>query len=106
MWSSIWLMALAEKVLEQVRLGFMTAPDTWLLPALCPSSCITRPTLHPREDCVAGRSRTRTRRSTRPRDRVAHDVHVGDPDDAAVDVLAREEVDGPAALRGERAALP
>merc|ERR1719321_206677 len=53
MWSSIWLMALAEKVLEQVRLGFMTAPDTWLLPALCPSSCITRPTLHPREDCVA-----------------------------------------------------
>merc|ERR1719191_910378 len=53
MWSSIWLMALAEKVLEQVRLGFMTAPDTWLLPALCPSSCITRPTLHPREDCAA-----------------------------------------------------
>merc|ERR1719248_473846 len=53
MWFSIWDMALAEKVLEHVRLGFITAPDTWLLPALCPSSCITRPTLHPREAWVA-----------------------------------------------------
>merc|ERR1719335_757165 len=46
MWSSIWPMARGWKVLEQVSQGFMTAPDTWPLPALCPSSCITRPTLH------------------------------------------------------------
>merc|ERR1719281_696050 len=45
MWSSIWPMALGGKVFEQ--------PRKWLLPALCPSSDITRPTLHPREGCVA-----------------------------------------------------
>merc|ERR1719486_899511 len=37
--------------------SFGTCPSMWFsiwpLPALCPSSCITRPTLHPREDCVA-----------------------------------------------------
>merc|ERR1719146_40071 len=120
----------------------MTAPDTWPLPALCPSSCITRPTLQPREHCVtweiaysylppylsAGvvpelvhhEAHVAPEGGLRGlgdrvlilaailvrRGRLAHDVLVGDPDDAAVDVLAREEVNGPAGLRGERAALP